>query len=86
MAVKATVMVRDCLLDSNAQMWLVLKINTGTEYIESVTYGPVAPDISNVTLNANILAFAKQYAIDNWATFFDLLDSVRLIQLTSPLS
>ena len=82
MAVKACAFIADAALFA-VGLKLDISITDISGNVAQIQYGPVSPDIAEITLNSDIRATVKEYAINNWGTTFDVLDTVRLIHRIS---
>lgn len=79
MAVKAVAMIRNFDLETNGDLNLYLDINSFGNVATAVHFGPVDPGSTDLTLDNNLKAFVKQYAIDNWSVTFGLFDTTRIL-------
>lgn len=85
MAVRAIGMLKSFDFGNDTDFTLYIRIMSHSGDIsESVSYGPISPAVSDVTLNAELRAFIRQYAIDTWNISFQPTDSIRLLYTVDP--
>ena len=77
MTVKAVAHIIDANYNSNGVTFDVRVMDANNSV--QTSYGPISVEITELTLNADIKAFAREYAETNFGTTFNIGDTVRLI-------
>ncbi len=79
MAVKAIAMIASFDCETNGDLNLYLDINNKGNVSHAVHYGPVDPTTTDLTMDADLKNFVKQYTIDTWSESYGMLDTVRIL-------
>jgi len=79
MAVKALAKISHFTLNAADEFTLTVDIESNGQGVQNVEVGTFVANQASAVINAQIVAFVKQYAIDNMGATFATGDTARLI-------